>query len=80
MKAEDGKKLAEIPKRGDPSDLWLQDRPNTYTNAFGVVDHKGATIPGLHVEIIVTSTPRLKQEKFVLGLYQETMGKIERAY
>lgn len=80
MNEKEGRELAALPKWGEPRSQWAQDRPNTFTNAFGVVDENGQTIKGLHVELVVFVSPRLGISKFVFSLRQFDLGRTERAY
>lgn len=80
MIESEGRDLAALPKWGDPCEQWSQNRPNTLTNAFGVVDEQGQTIKGLHVEFEVFVSPRLGQVTFVFSLMRFELGRIERAY
>lgn len=80
MDEPEGRKLAAIPKWGEPREQWSQDRPNVLTNAFGVVDENGRTIKGLQVELEVFISPRLGQKKCVFSLMRFEFGCTERAY
>ena len=80
MNEKEGKELAAIPKWGEPRSQWAQDRPNTFTNAFGVVNKDGQSIKGLQVELEVFVSPRLGISKFVFSLKQFELGRPERAY
>jgi len=80
MTEGDGRELASIPKWGEPASEWRQDRPNTLTNTFGVLNEQGQTMPGLHVEFEVFVSPRLGQVKYVLSLMRISFGRPERAY
>jgi hypothetical protein len=80
MDESEGRKLAGIPKCGEPRDQWAQERPNTLTNTFGVTDELGQTIKGLHAEFEVFISPRLGLARFVFSLKRFELGRIERAY
>lgn len=80
MNEAEGRELAALPKWGEPRSQWAQERPNTFTNAFGVVDENGQSIKGLHVDLEVFISPRLGISKFVFSLKQFSLGRPERAY
>lgn len=80
MNEEDGRKLSALPKWGEPRSQWAQERPNTFTNAFGVVSENGQTVRGLQVEFEVFVSPRLGISKFVFSLRKFELGSPERAY
>ena len=80
MNEAEGRLLAAIPKWGEPREQWAQDRPNTLTNGFGVVDALGRTIPGMHAELEVFISPSLGQVKYVFSLKRFELGRIERIY
>ncbi len=80
MDEPEGRKLASIAKWGEPREEWSQDRPSTWTNAFGVVDNFGKTIKGMSVELEVFISPRLGFEKFVFTLHQAELKIQQRAY
>lgn len=80
MTEDEGRRLAAIPKWGDPRTSWSQDRPNTFTNAFGVVDQEGKAIKGMQVDFEVFVSPRLGLAKYVFSLRHYDLGRPERAY
>jgi len=80
MNETDGKALASLSKWGEPQSQWSQDRPNTFTNVFGVVDDQGKTIAGAHVELVVFVSPYLGQVKYVFSLMKVEHGIPSRAY
>jgi hypothetical protein len=80
MTEDEGRVLAARPKLGEPAPEWTQQRPNTLTNSFGVVDEIGKTIRGLHVEFDVFISPRLGQTKYVFSLMRVEFGRCDRAY
>ena len=80
MTEDDGRELAALPKWGEPNSDWSQDRPNTLTNGFGVLDVDGKTIKGLHVEFEVFTSPTLGLTKFVFSLMRYELGRVERAF
>lgn len=80
MTEDEGRKLAAIPKWGEPRDQWEQERPNVLTNAFGVLNAEEQTIKGLQVDLDVFVSPRMRQIKYVFSLKSYELGLIERAY
>lgn len=80
MTEADGRALADLPKWGEPLSDWIQDRPNTLTNAFGVVNEFGQGIKGLQVEFNIYSSSRLALPKYVFSLIQVEHGCHVRAY
>lgn len=80
MNEQEGRQLASIAKWGEPREQWSQDRPNTWTNSFGVVDNIGKSIKGMSVELEVFISPRLGCEKFVFTLRQTELKLPQRAY
>jgi hypothetical protein len=74
--------LMALPKFGDPCSEWSQDRHHrgTASNAFGVVDADGATIPGLQVEFLVYRAPRTNQERYTFTLRRFELGSLSRVY
>ncbi len=80
MNEQDGRQLAGIYKRGEPREQWSQDRPNTLTNSFGVVDALGKSIKGMTVEFEVLVSPLLGEARFVFTLRQIDLKLAERAY
>lgn len=80
MNESEGRELAKLPKWGEPKEQWAQDRPNTFTNSFGVVDADGKQIKGVHVDLAVFISPRRGQPKFVFTLHKVEHGQPERAY
>jgi hypothetical protein len=80
MIENEGRRIAGIPKWGEPRDQWSQDRPNTLTNAFGLVNAEGQTIKGLLAEFEIFVSPRLGQTKYVFSLKQFELGRVARVY
>jgi hypothetical protein len=80
MNEAEGREIAKIPKWGEPRSIWSQDRPNTLTNTFGVVDADGQSHKGLHAEFEVFISQRLRQCRFVFSLKKFDLGSTERAY
>lgn len=80
MNEIEGRKLAAVPKFGEPRLQWEQARPNVLTNAFGVLNAEGQTIKGLQVDLDVFISPRLGQVKYVFSLKSYNLGLVERAY
>lgn len=79
MTEDDARELAKTPKKGDPAE-WCQDRPNTYTNTFGVTDKDGIGINHLHVEFTVFISPNLGLTKYVFSLMYVEFNCRQRAY
>lgn len=80
MTEEEGRELAAIPKQGEPRSAWSQDKGNTLTNAFGVLDASGKTIKGVTAEFDVFISPNLGQIKMVFSLKRYNLGATDRAY
>lgn len=80
MNEQEGRELAGIAKWGEPREQWSQDRPNTWTNSFGVVDSIGRSIKGMSVDLEVFTSPHLGLEKYVFTLRQTEIKLPQRAY
>lgn len=80
MTEEEGRELAGIPKKGEPRSTWIQEKGNTLTNAFGLLDADGKTIKGLTAEFDVFISPNLGQIKMVFSLKRYNLGVTDRAY
>jgi hypothetical protein len=80
MNEIEAREIAKISKWGEPRGQWSQERPNTLTNTFGVVNADGQTHKGLHAEFEVFISPRLGQTRFVFSLKRFDLGSVERAY
>ncbi len=80
MNEQEARALAAIPKWGEARVEWSQARPNTFTNAFGVVDDEGKAIKGMQVDFEVFVSPRLGLAKFVFSLRRYELGRPERVY
>jgi hypothetical protein len=76
----EGRELAAIPKWGEPRSEWSQDRPNSLTNTFGVVNKDQQRIKGLQADFAVFISPRLGQVRYVFSLKQYENGSTQRAY
>lgn len=77
----EGRELASIPKMGDPRSEWVQERPNTHTNAFGVTDELGRTLEGMYAQFDVFCSPNLKITTYLFTLYRKfKRGDKERIY
>lgn len=78
----DARLIMAQPKWGEPMSEWRQDRGHSQTvsNAFGVVDGDGATIPGLLVEMIVYRAPRIIMDRYVFTLFRLDLGARRRVY
>lgn len=80
MDEHEARSLLDVPKWGEPEAEWRQDRPNTMTNSFGVVDNLGQSIPGLVAEFSVFRSPKLGIGKYVFTLKKTQFRKWERVY
>lgn len=80
MTEVEAREFCAIQKWGEPCSDWQQNRPNTYTNGFGVLDSDGKAIRGLQVEFDVFVAPRTGLMKFIFSLRRAELGRLERAY
>lgn len=76
----EAKELASVAKWGEPNSEWRQDRPNAFSNGFGVVDEDGKTIRGVQVDFEVCIGLRTGSTKFIFTLRRLSMGSPERVY
>ena len=80
MNEAEGRSLAAISKFGEPCEQWDQVRPNTYVNAFGVLNADEQHLKGLQVEFTVFISSYLHITKYVFTLKRFRPGVTERAY